>query len=125
MNLNGDDLEAAYYVTHRFVNGLRAQKKPVPKSVADYCFNVTVAWETSADGHAPQPDSGESDSEELVDAATAARIVGVTERQIRRLANDLDGRKCSGVWVFAKQTVVEYGEARSGRTGPGSGAEAR
>jgi hypothetical protein len=62
----------------------------------------------------------------LIGTAEAAFILKVTERQVRRLRNDLDGRKISGVWMFPLEVVEQYAEEReSGRAGPGSGAATR
>jgi hypothetical protein len=111
MDLAGDDLEAARYVVSRFIDGLRAGAPPVPRQVTDWCLKVRLAWEMSADGHENDGTAGELD-QELCDTAEAARIIGRTERQVRRLVNDLDGRKYGRAWVFPRRTVIEYAKER-------------
>ena len=121
MNLAGDDLEAAYYVARRFVDGMRAAKHAVPEAVRDWCFKVNVLWETSADGRLI--DSGGEELEEApLDTAAVAREIGVGEREVRRLAQkgDIAAHKCGPVWAFSKQAVAEHMEARSGRARPRS-----
>lgn len=119
MKLEGEDLDCAYYVAHRFIGAQRAMNRPVPGTVLQWCRRVALAWELSADGHESDGETGELNQEELCDTAEAAHIMGVTERQARRLANDLDGRKVAGVWTFRRQAVVDYAEAkRDGRTRP-------
>lgn len=48
--------------------------------------------------------------EELVNAAQAAAIIGVTPRRVIQLASDLDGRRCicGCGWIFPQRQVEEY-----------------
>jgi hypothetical protein len=111
MDLRGDDLESAVYVVGRFIDGLRAGAPPVPRQVTDWCLKVRLAWETSADGH-ENDDVAEQLDQELIDVTESAFILNRSPRQVRRLVNDLDGRKRGGVWLFPKTTVIDYAERR-------------
>lgn len=111
LGLVGDDLESAYYVAGRLIDGLRAGAPPVPKQVIDWCLKVRLAWEMSDYGHENDSGPGELD-QELCDTTEAAEIIGITERQVRRRVNDLDGFKRGGVWLFPRNAVIEYAEGR-------------
>ncbi len=50
---------------------------------------------------------------ELIGTAEAADILGLTQRQIRRLGSTLDGEQmANGSWVFQRVAVEDYREAR-------------
>lgn len=115
MHLSGDDLEAAYFLAHRFVDPARAAGRPVNAVIEQFCRRVDILWDSmSADGHECGCGGAES-GQVLIDAATAAARLGISERHVRRLVNDLGGRKIAGVWAFDPQVVEEYAEERSGR----------
>ena len=106
-----DELDSAYYVIQRFITGLGPDVKTLNTQVADWCLKIRLAWERSADGP-ENDDAPEQLDQELIDAAEVASILNVTTRQARRLASDLDGRKRGGVWLFPRQAVTEYMEAK-------------
>ncbi|MFF5201752.1 helix-turn-helix domain-containing protein [Micromonospora parva] len=43
---------------------------------------------------------------EPADAKEAARMLGITDRQVRNLGHRLDGRKVGGTWVFDRDLVA-------------------
>jgi hypothetical protein len=113
MELTGDDLWAAYYVIQRFLQTIGPDVKTLPAEAVDWCLKVAVAFEMSDCGHERDCDEPELD-EELCDTAEAARIIGCTDRHVRRLGADLGGRKCGSVWLFPRTSVTElYAERRS------------
>jgi hypothetical protein len=66
-------------------------------------------------------DGTENDTEEielvgmdddLVDTVAAAEILGCSSRWVRRIAADLDGQQCGRSWVFHRQSVTDYAEAK-------------
>lgn len=71
-----------------------------------------LATPVSVDGHADidSADIGPSWTEDLIDTATAATILGLTERQARRLAATGLGVKVRRVWMFDRTQV--YAERR-------------
>ena len=117
-----DDLQAAYFLAHRFVDPMRAAGRPINDVIAKYTRKIDLSWQRSADG----PENvGRSEALEQAscNTAEAARIIRVTQRQARRLAEkgDLEGQKFGTVWVLSRQSVNDYAEAkRNGRTRPGS-----
>ena len=51
---------------------------------------------------------------DLIGIAAAARILGVTQRHVRRIAADLDGVRIDGrFWIFDRQVVVAYASAKA------------
>ena len=75
----------------------------------------------SADGHkaAPPPEPRPScnchDSEQLIDIAAAARLLGVGKRQTRRLAaadDSLLGVRCGSIWVLDRAAVMALAARR-------------
>jgi hypothetical protein len=44
-------------------------------------------------------------------AREVAEVLGCTDRQVRRIANDLDGEFVDGRWIFPQAAVREYVEA--------------
>lgn len=61
----------------------------------------------SAAGH--QIDSAsEQLTHELIDAAQAGELLGLSERQVRRRHADWDGRLVAGRYLFNRRTVLDY-----------------
>ena len=103
MNLNADDLEVAYYVFARFINGRLAAAKPVPAAVRTLFKRIELM---SVTGHESECDAEEL-GEELIGTAEVADILDCDPRHVRRLANDLDGRRINGRWVFTKALLSD------------------
>ena len=121
MDLAGDDLEAAYFLAHRFVDPMRAAGRPVGEAIANYTRKVDLKWEMSASG--PEIPDGSGQSEVSYNVAEAAAEMNVTERHVRRLAQkgDIDAEKPGRDWLIRRQAVVDYLEGRrNGRARPGS-----
>lgn len=71
---------------------------------------------TSAPGHhdvaPPRGGAGCSTGDEI-GTTTAATVLGLSTRQVQRLAADLDGRRVGGRWVFDQAAVHSYRHHRS------------
>jgi hypothetical protein len=86
----------------------RLAGRPVPAEVIDLDRQLRIVSET---GH----QSGQAATElvpDLVGPAEAAEIIGCSVRHARRLAADLNGTHCGSHWIFRRQTVVDYAEAK-------------
>lgn len=72
---------------------------------------LAVVLDVAEVGH---PDSlpGPARHDECMDAATAAGLLGCSERTARRLAPSLGGRKQGGVWVLDSLAVREHIEGK-------------
>lgn len=63
-------------------------------------------------GGSQSEDAAEQFEEELIGTEEAAHILGCTTRNVRLLAQDLDGQQCGREWIFRRHIVEEYQEAR-------------
>lgn len=99
---------------------------------ARYCARITASlyrgreiperirahldWLSSDHGtesSAREPHSNHDDLD-LIGVATAARILGVSQRYVRRIHADLDGVRIDGrFWIFDRAAVVAYAQAKS------------
>jgi hypothetical protein len=125
VNLDADDLEVAYYVFSRFINGRLAAGKSLPAAVRPLFKRIELM---SVTGHQSDSET-EQLGEELIGTEAVASILNCDPRHVRRLANDLDGQRINGHWVFTKNVVLQYEESRSAhrRSGesPGRGVPRR
>jgi hypothetical protein len=117
VHLNAEDLEVAYYVFARFINGRLAAGKTLPAPVRPLFKRIELM---SVTGHESESDTRELE-EELIGTAEVADILNCDPRHVRRLTNDLDGRQINGRWVFTKSVVEQYEEQRSEHRRSGQG----
>jgi excisionase family DNA binding protein len=120
MQLTPDDIDAAYYVNHRYLDPLRKAGK-LGQALESWFRKVDLAWELSARG--PEIQAGSEQSEVLYTVAEAAAEMDVTQRHVRRLAQrgDIDARRYGRDWLIPPQAVSDYlqerrrnGRSRSG-----------
>lgn len=57
---------------------------------------------------APTPEIAHSPPDELIGAQEAAHMLGLSKRQVQRIARSLDGRLAAGRWVFDRAAVAAY-----------------
>ena len=65
----------------------------------------------SANGHADVRDEADEAPcavYDHIDTREAATLVGVSERQLRRVAGELGGRRCGRGWLFDRAQVIAY-----------------
>jgi hypothetical protein len=126
VNLDRDDLEVAYYVFSRFVNGRLAAGKSIPAAVRPLFQRIELM---SACGHESGSGTEQLDEESPIGTAEAAHILKCDPRTVRRLREDLGGWKVGRDWVFTKSVVEQYQEERSAHrrssTGPRRGIPRR
>jgi len=74
---------------------------------------------TGQDDGAPVAPQQYSEREDTIGTAEAASILGLSNRQVQRLAADLDGRFIGGCWCFDRLAVQSYAAHRDAhRTNP-------
>lgn len=78
---------------------------------------LAVVLDVADLGH-PDSAPGPVRHDEGMDAATAAGLLGCSERTARRLAPSLGGRKQGGVWVLDSLAVREHIDGRNPQHGP-------
>ncbi|WP_197500937.1 helix-turn-helix domain-containing protein [Mycobacterium sp. E3251] len=117
MDLHGDDLEAAYFLAHRFVDPMKAAGRPVNRLIESFCRKVDLCWEMSANG--PEIQDGRAQSEASYNTAEAASKLAVTDAHVRRLARngDIEAQKHGRDWLIPERSIDDYSERRrNGRT---------
>lgn len=70
----------------------------------------------SDSGHDDSADAADWDPQKFMTAGEVATVLGLSKRQARRLAVELDGRIIGGRWLFPASAVTDYAERRSGGT---------
>jgi len=106
-------LRESLYCANEVIAERRRRGQPIPGWLREHHAGLATEWLMSESGH--ESDCGERPlaKDELIPVSEAAEILGISERQARRLSADLDGRIVGGRWVFSKSAVIEYGKERS------------
>jgi hypothetical protein len=117
VNLSGDNVERTLYCVNELVARRYRAGEPVPRWMIDLGRQFDMAsLSMSPRGHESERAAAELDPERLIGTTEAATILGVSPRQVRRIANDLDvetiGRRGK---AFRHSTVAQYAEERRGR----------
>jgi excisionase family DNA binding protein len=122
MPADDDDLQAAYFLAHRFVDPMQAAGRPINEAIRNYAQKVDLMWERSASG--PLIHDGSGQSELPYNVAQAAAKMAVTERHVRRLAKkgDLDARKHGRDWLIPQRAVDDYLDLEARRNGRAAGS---
>jgi hypothetical protein len=124
VKLSEDDIEGALYCVTELIDRRRRANVPVPDWMVRIGRRFNQA-SLSASGHESDPVEQQLDTERLIGTIEAATILGMSERQTRRIASDLDGEIVGQRWAFRLSTVEQYAEekrngepSRSVRTAP-------
>ncbi|MDL9944281.1 hypothetical protein QSJ19_01515 [Gordonia sp. ABSL11-1] len=112
--------EALRYLNHAQVELVRklqrAGMQPHPELVAIAHAAHAAMLSLSKVGHVDGPEAGaepEWSPTELISAADAAEILGVSRRHVVRIGTSLDGEQlANGHWVFRRGSVEDYAEGR-------------
>lgn len=120
--LEGDDLEVAYHINHRYLEPVRKAGK-LNRAVENWYQKVELMWAIAASGNDIHDDGEQSEAQYT--AAEAAKQMGVTNRQARHLATigALPGATKHGRdWLIPRTAVDDYLERRrmNGRARPRS-----
>lgn len=110
--LREEDLRACCFLVADAIRARRSTAAPIPAWLRRTHDHLTAELADLASRTGHETGTGEPHSE-LIGATEAARVIGVSERHIRRLAADLDGRRAGRAWVFDRRTVTEYARART------------
>jgi len=66
----------------------------------------------SANGHDLGGAPAELKQNTLIGSVEAATLLGCSARHVRRIASDLEGQRVEGQWVFRRQDVAAYADAK-------------
>ena len=108
MNLSSEHVEWALYALRDLISRRRLGGQPIPRELVDLYRDL----DNSADGSQTPTAARELPTEDLIDTSQAAGILGCTTRRVTQIHADLDGVKIARTWVFRRQTVVEYAQAK-------------
>ena len=110
MRLTLTEVEAACFGVAGYV---RHMTKCIGRPVHPEVLRLLRRLELERSVGGSESDGGVEEFEaELIGTEEAAHILGCTTRNVRLLARDLDGHKCGREWIFQRQTVIDYEEAR-------------
>ena len=104
-------LHAAYYCAAAEIRSRRRNGTPIPDWLRDHYSVLDRAIRFPATQPRQQSGSGLPQSDHLdrfISAAQAAVILGWHTRQVQRRANDLDGTRVGGRWLFRLADVENY-----------------
>jgi len=116
--VQGQAVTDAYYLVSVGLRARRAGGAAVPRQYLQLqAVLAAAAAEVRASATrqrdvapvAPQPHSAREDTIGTVEAAS---ILGLSNRQVQRLAADLDGRFIGGCWCFDRLAVESYAHHR-------------
>lgn len=100
------DIGAARYCAR--VTASLYRGRPVPERLRRHI--TSLMSDNGPETQAPQ----EQSTYEPIGIGTAARILGVTQRHVRRIAADLDGTRIDGrFWIFDREVVEAYARAKA------------
>ncbi|WP_322857761.1 helix-turn-helix domain-containing protein [Mycobacterium shigaense] len=119
MKLSEDDTEKALFCVNEVISHRRRDGTPVPLWMIQLGKRFDLASltsEMSADGHRSGSGSAALDPDRLISTREAADLLGMSTRQVRRIANDLEAQRPGSGMVFRHSVVTEYArERRNGR----------
>lgn len=109
MRLSEDQVAAALYAVRDLISRRQLGGRPIPKAVLELHHALS---EGSVCGTEKCSGTEQLDVSDTINAQTAASIIGCSDSFVRRIAADLDGWKVGRDWVFRRQVVVDYAEAK-------------
>ncbi|KZS79940.1 hypothetical protein B4U45_18340 [Mycobacterium persicum] len=111
--MNPVDTECAYYCAAHLIRHRQRSGQPIPEWLRRHYDRLDAEIRVmSAAGHESGRAAAELEKRELVTAEEAAAVLGISKRQVRRLASDLDGQLIGGRWLFRLCDVQTYAEGR-------------
>jgi len=115
VQLSDDDVERALFCVNESVGFRHRARMPVPPWMSDLGRRLDVTSLTcgiAAVGNESDCASSVLDTEALIGTREAAAILGLSDRMVRLLANDLEGEKVGGKHVFRLSTVIAYAQEK-------------
>jgi hypothetical protein len=109
-----DENKNALLVVNILISELRRAGRPVSPWILAYGRRLNMQSVMSREGLHSDDAAAQSKSgpEILLGSGAAARILGLSTRQMSRIAGDLEGQKISNRWYYRRSVVVEYANAK-------------
>ena len=118
MNVDMSELEirAVVRIAAEATRNRRRYGEPVPEWMRHIGTRFERLLTMSRLRHDFEGSGAHSESDVRISAREAGEILGLSKRQVHRIAGDLDGEIVDGRWLFRKSVVVEYAEERANGT---------
>ena len=114
--LTGDQVEAALYAVADCVGRRRLENRPVPGEVVALHHRLLIASDC---GTEIQSDIGQLEGgDDFIGSSETAAILRCSTRWVRTIHADLGGEKIGARYLFRRQHVIDYAEARQHHTTP-------
>ncbi|MDT5348324.1 MAG: hypothetical protein QOH91_1611 [Mycobacterium sp.] len=110
MNLTEDEKRQTLYCCGEVARMRASLRKPVGLWLVKLIRRLELEVAVSSSRHEWGCVDSESEHEDWIGTAEAARLLGWHQRQVQRRAADLNGRKVSGKLVFREGAVRDYAE---------------
>lgn len=108
MHLTQDQARLALYAVRDLIARRTLGGQAIPTQFHGFAEHLaTCAYGSESDGHGEQ-----LELPELIDTTEAAMILHCSTSWVRQIRTDLDGQNIGGRWVFARQTVLDYADAK-------------
>jgi hypothetical protein len=105
------DVQLIRYAVCDVVARRRLHRNPMPPGM-DALEQRLRQPMMSANGHDLGGAPAELKQNTLIGAVEAATLLGCSARHVRRIASDLEGQRVEGQWVFRRQDVAAYADAK-------------
>lgn len=114
MTFTRDELRQLLYCAATELRARAQGKPPGPQPwLAKLVHRLELEVAVSESRHVSDGETAQSNTEVRISAREAATMLGISKRQVQRLAADLDGEIIDGRWLFRRPTVNEYAEGRA------------
>ena len=110
MTFSERDLELLCYATRDLLTRRKLGGRPIPPGMDALERRLQAAM--SVGGHESDSGAAELNQNALIGAVEAATLLGCSARHVRRIASDLEGQRVEGQWVFRRQDVAAYANAK-------------
>lgn len=107
--LTPDEVDAALYAVSDVLARRQLERRSVPIDVVLVERKLRAASDA---GNGIRCSKEELEADTLMGPVEAAIILGCTPRRVRQIHADLDGELVGNQWVFRRQTVVDYADAK-------------
>ena len=111
MNLDRDEIRAAYFAVSAYRRAHALAGRPVPHRMHQLYARLDTAYRTPMSSTRHENDSGIGQSNVWIGTRTAAQMLGWHPRRIQRHAADLDGQLIGGRLVFPAASIEQYRKA--------------
>ena len=110
MTFTEHDLKLLCYATRDLLTRRKLGGRPIPPGMD--ALERRLRATMSVGGHESDSSAAELNRNALIGAVEAATLLGCSARHVRRIASDLEGQRVEGQWVFRRQDVAAYANAK-------------